>query len=127
MSSNLHSIIWQNGPDVPVEWHGRQTPCNAFNLQTGPETLLWDNLRAADPHHLALQDDHQALTYAEMLHQEDALAQSLMVHVPSVRPAGWYLSAGYRAHPIALLACLAAATSSRRSCYSPATKSTSSR
>lgn len=109
---SISDLPWHTAPDQPIDLDGPNGAFEPFDPLTGPETPILAVIGAraqAAPDRIAVQDDTRTQTYAELLAESRALAAGIAACVPSGQPVGIRLRDTV-AGPVALLACLMAAT-----------------
>ncbi len=106
------SIPWRSASDVPIDFEGPDIAFSPFDPIHGPETPILALIAAqneAAPDRIAIEDDEGIVTYGTLMDAIYALAASIAAAVPPAQPVGIRLH-DTRQGPIALLACLLAAT-----------------
>jgi acyl-coenzyme A synthetase/AMP-(fatty) acid ligase len=103
---------WRSAPDVPLDLDGPDIDFAPFDLGSGPETAILSFVVAQAerrPDHLAIVDDHRSLTWRELIGEAFSLGAAIAAVAAPGQAVGIRLPDRAEG-PIAMLACLVAAT-----------------
>ena len=103
---------WRTAPGVPLDLDGPEDDFDPFDLRSGPETAILSYVVAQAerrPDHVAIVDDRRSVTYRELVEEAFSLGKAIAAVADPGQAVGIRL-ADRAEGPIAMLACLVAAT-----------------